>query len=325
MNNDHTKLKVMVLAGGPDLEREVSLMSGAEVAKALEMAGHEVMVRDILPGDLRALDDFVAWGGDVIFPAMHGKWGEGGGLQVILENQGLRFVGSRALAARLCMDKQQAKLVMDEAGIATPAFCVVKVGETVAFEEVGLVPGVIKPIDDGSSMDMAICHSAADLDAARERLHETHERLMVERYVKGRELTVSVVLNDADEEEALPVIEIVPAGEFYDYEAKYFRDDTQYLFDLGLSKALVEQIQTVAVRAHKLLGARHLSRVDFMLDECGKSWVLEINTLPGCTTHSLLPMAARQAGIEFSMLVDRLVRAVMTPPAERAGLVGSEV
>ena len=309
---EELRLKIMVLAGGPDAEREVSLLSGKGVAAGLVEAGHEVLVRDINGQDQAALDEFADWGGDVVFPALHGKWGEGGGLQQILEERGVRFVGCGALAAGLCMDKQQSKLVLDEAGVATPAFCVVKRGQRAATADMAFNEGggvVVKPISDGSSIDLEICRDKAAYDAARARLHDRHPRLMVERFIDGRELTVGVLVDEVGGYTTLPMIEIVAADGFYDYQAKYIREDTQYLFELGLDANLVEQIKRTALRVHGLLGARHLSRVDVMLDGEGKPWVLEINTLPGFTSHSLLPMAARQAGIEMPMLVDRLVRA----------------
>ena len=302
-------MKVMVLAGGPDQEREVSLMSGEQVARSLEKAGHDVVVRDIGPRDESAIDAYKEWGGDVIFPVLHGKWGEGGSLQMLLEKHQVRFVGCNALAARLCMDKQQTKCLLEEKGIPTPRFEVVRaVDETTLKGEL-----VVKAIDEGSSIDLYICRTQHELEEARHLLHKKHERLMVEEFIDGRELTVSVIVKEKShfDYEVLPVLEIKPATEFYDYQAKYIRDDTEYSFDTGFSESLTAKIQELARQTHVELGARHLSRVDFMLSKDEQPFVLEVNTMPGCTTHSLLPMAAREAGIPMPELVDRLVCAAM--------------
>lgn len=281
-------------------------MSGGEIAAALEYAGHIVRTRDIRPEDLSALDEFNDWPGDVIFPALHGKWGEGGGLQHILDERGLPYVGTGGAAAELCMDKRRTKLALDADGLPTPPFEVLCVGEPCTLEP----PVVVKPIDEGSSIDMAICHTAEQIHTARRDFRDRHTHLLVEKYIAGKELTVSILGGFPDGERALPVIEIVPATEFYDYEAKYTRDDTAYRFgaDIGLPDWVLEECQRLALAAHHELGARHLSRVDFMVDGQQQPWILELNTLPGFTTHSLLPMAARKAGIEMPQLVDQLVR-----------------
>ncbi len=299
-------LNVLVLAGGPDRAHDVSLMSGREIANALEQAGHTVRTRDIRPEDLSALEAFRDWPGDVIFPALHGKWGEGGGLQHLLDERGLCYVGTGGAAAELCMDKRRAKLALEADGLPTPEFAVVNVGEPCPLEP----PVVVKPIDEGSSIDLTICRTAEAINEARQRSRDRHRHLMVERFVAGKELTVGILGGFPDGERALPPIQIVPAGEWYDYEAKYTRSDTRYLFapDIDLPEWVLDECERIAMAAHKELGARHLSRVDFIVDDRNQPWVLELNTLPGFTTHSLLPMAARRAGLELPQLVDQLVR-----------------
>ncbi|MEM1110167.1 MAG: D-alanine--D-alanine ligase [Planctomycetota bacterium] len=309
-------MKVMVLAGGPDREREVSLMSGKEVAAALREAGHDVIERDLSPSDTAALDEFAQWcmespGPGVVFPIFHGKWGEGGGAQKLLDERGVAYVGCREAAARLCTDKTQTKQALIEQSLPTPAFELISCaagspGPTLT------PPVVVKPNDDGSSIDLAICHDQKALDTAWAELSSRNDTLLVERFIKGREMTVGVIEDEHGQPLALPSIHIVPATEFYDYEAKYIRDDTQYRFDT--SPELESRLGELAVDVFCTLGCRHLSRVDVFVDERDQPWVIEVNTLPGFTTHSLLPMAAARVGLPMPALVDRLVQRAATEP-----------
>ncbi len=309
-------LRVLVLAGGPDRERAVSLVGGGQVADALREAGHEVNQRDVMPDDLSALDEFVTWGGDVVFPVLHGRWGEGGGLQRILSDRGLAYVGSGAGASELCINKHLTKLTAAQHGIQTPESELLIKGQPRTLE----APVVIKAPEEGSTFGLAVCktEAEAEADAAREALSKDYNRLLVERYIAGKELTVGVIGGDPDERGgggtpgagpvALPVIQIVPAGELYDYDAKYERDDTQYLFDIDLPDETLQQVRDWSLLVYRALGIRHLCRADFMVDELGRAWFIEVNTMPGFTAHSLLPMAARQAGLSLAQLTDRLVR-----------------
>ncbi len=301
-------MHVMVLAGGPDRERAVSLVSGANVAAALRKAGHEVVERDLGPGDHAALDEFREWRGDVVFPVFHGRWGEGGGCQRLLDERGLVYVGCREAAARLCFDKAATKAALRDAGLPTPDWELVETGGFPTLNP----PVVLKPNDDGSSIDLALCRDKATLEAAWGELSRRNPRLLVERLVTGREVTVGVLhLGKASGGvQALPPICITPATEFYDYAAKYERDDTRYDFDFAPPHVLAELEQLVC-EVFRTLGVRHLCRVDLFLDEDDRPWVIEVNTLPGFTDHSLLPMAARRAGMDMPTLVDRLVRAAM--------------
>ena len=306
-------MRVMVLAGGPDRERGVSLKSGARVAAALREAGHEVMERDLGPGDRAALDEFIDWGGDVVFPVFHGRWGEGGEAQRLLDERGLPYVGCRESAARRCFDKAATKAALREAVLPTPDWALVDTDAGAAEFPPSMSlyggPVVLKPNDDGSSIDLALCRDEATLRAAWAELSKRNPRLLVERLVTGREVTVSV-LDLGHGVRALPPICIEPATEFYDYAAKYERDDTQYLFDFASPEAM-QALGELSERVFGVLGVRHLCRVDLFLDETERPWVIEVNTLPGFTDHSLLPMAARRAGMEMPTLVDRLVRAAL--------------
>lgn len=305
-------MKVLVLRGGPDREREVSLLSGANVADALRAAGHEVVEADVGPGALEAIHRFA---GDAVFPVLHGKWGEGGPLQEILETRGVGYVGCGPEAARRCMDKAETKRRLERAHLPTPAWGLIGPGQPVPFEP----PVVVKALDEGSSFAMAICRTGEALRDARQRLAE-HDPLLIERFIDGRELTVGVLSGDLVGEDpdappqrgaalrALPTLEILPAEGFYDFDAKYHRHDTRYRFDLDLPGGTLEEIQQAAVAAAAALGVRDLGRVDVLVDADDRPWILEINTMPGFTSHSLLPMAAAEAGVDLPTLCDRLVR-----------------
>jgi len=291
-------MKVTVLYGGPSAEREVSLVSGKAVAAGLREAGHTVTDIDVRP---ESLDDALAKSADVIFPVLHGTWGEDGQLQAILESRKLKFVGSGSAASRLGMDKAATKMAWDKAGLPTPPYeLVTKANPITAIT----APCAVKAVDSGSSVDVYICKTQADADKALQTLLAKHGRALVERFVKGPELTVGLL-----EEVALAPIRIVPKVEFFDFEAKYKRNDTEHRFDTGLPAELVQKCQRLAEKANAVVAARDLARIDVMIDEITHDpYLLEINTLPGFTPKSLLPEAAKHAGIEFGPLVDRLVR-----------------
>lgn len=306
----NSPLKLLVLRGGPDREREVSLQSGGQVAQALRDAGHTVYERDILPDDLSALEDAKQLGVQVVFPVLHGPWGEGGPMQAILEEAGFAYVGCKEAAARLCMDKWETKQALQESRLPTAEAELLEKGDKRSLPS----PCVVKALDEGSSYALSICYSDEEADAAVAKLFEEHNRLMVERFIAGKELTVGVIEGlpvdgePADGPTTLPPIHIVPAVAFYDYEAKYSRDDTQYLFEIDLPNACLQQVTDAAKQAFEILGCRHLARVDFIVDEQLNAHILEANTMPGFTSHSLVPKAAKQMGIAFPDLCDHLVR-----------------
>ena len=319
-----TALKGLVRAGGPDRERAVSLAGGAEVASALRQAGHFVELKDVMPNDQTALDAFERGGSDVIFPVMHGAWGEGGGLQALLEARGLPFVGSTAATAALAMDKHRTRQLMAHHGLPIPDGMLLRKGDRLTLD----APLVFKPRREGSSIDVAICRDHAAVLRARRRLRRRHKELIAETYVTGVEVTVGTI-DGASGVEALPAIRIVPGDGFYDYASKYDRDDTAYRFDLGFASVTIDRIASLAVKSHELLGCRHMARVDFIVEPDGTPWILELNSIPGFTTHSLLPMAAAHGGMELPVFVDRLVRMVapikgaMTPLESRRREAGS--
>jgi D-alanine-D-alanine ligase len=295
-------LTIGVLMGGCSRERAVSLLSGRAVAEALQALGHDVRPCDVRPGDLGP--DLVR-GVDVAFLALHGEWGEDGGIQEELDRLGACYTGSGPEASRLAMNKVAAKERFAEAGVPTPAFRLAGPGDAAslreAFDAIG--PGlVVKPIADGSSIDVALCDSLSSARGAAEAVWARGERALLERRIAGRELTVGIVGRDT-----LPVIEIrVPRG-WYNYEAKYESDATEYVFDHGLPREAEAQVVAVALAAHDALGCRDLSRVDLILPPQGEPQVLEVNTIPGFTSHSLVPKAAARAGLTFGRLCERIV------------------
>jgi D-alanine-D-alanine ligase len=296
-------MDITVLMGGPSSERDISLISGEAVASALEQVGHAVTRSDISPSDTSALDRD---GLDVVFIALHGDFGESGEVQTLCEQRGLPYIGSGPRASRLAMDKAAAKQIFKRSGLTTPDWMIVESYHSRQLVEQWLEeippPVVVKPVDGGSSVDIIIAQDAPAREEAMEALLEQYGRVMLERLVVGREMTVGIL-----GEEALPVLEIVPGHAFYDKAAKYDDDaGTQYLFDHGLPQAVVDQLQADSLQAHAVLDCRDLSRVDFILDGENVPQILEINTIPGFTSHSLLPMAAANVGIGFGELVDRL-------------------
>jgi D-alanine-D-alanine ligase len=299
-------LRVLVLMGGPDAEREVSLMSGAEVAKALASTGRfEVLERVI---ERTSAEELLALRPDVIYPVVHGPWGEGGPLQEILEalalSHGIPYVGPRPLAAAIAMDKLRTKVMAAAVGVRTPRARELRPGEALDLDPETLgSPVVLKPSNDGSSVDLRICRTGEALRAARAELEAKRPHLMAEEFIRGREMTVGIVNG-----EVLPIIEIVPAVEFYDYEAKYFRDDTRYVVDPELPEAHANEMRDATRAVFSRIGLRDAARADFMVDERG-AWFLEINTAPGMTTHSLVPMASRHRGVDMPELCASLVDA----------------
>ncbi len=308
---------VLVLAGGPDDERAVSLESAAAVAAALREAGavvHEVTI------DRPTLDELAGMPGEVVFPVLHGVFGEGGPLQDVLAGLGRPFVGSGPMAARVAMDKLATKLVAAGLGIPTLPACVLSAQDAVLSME---LPVVVKPVHEGSSVGLHVCADAAAWGRAHEAASRDIEArpgrvYMVEPMVRGRELTVGVLERGGDVS-VLPIVEIAAAGGVYDYAAKYDRDDTRYGVEPELPGGVAAACRDAAVTLVRALGVRHLGRVDFLLDDEGTAWLLEVNTMPGFTGHSLLPMAARAAGMEMPALCARVVRAAV----EGAALAGA--
>lgn len=296
-------IKVCVLMGGVGAEREVSLDSGANIVAAIRGAGIEVVEFDITPDDMSILDDTSI---DVFFLGLHGKFGEDGQLQQILEDKKLVYTGSGPKASADAFDKVISKEIFAKADIDLPLHVLVCDGDS-ADELAGKLDKisdkfVVKPVKQGSSVGVEIiegCVAAAE--AGLECFGEFGD-CMIEEFIDGREITVGI-LNGT----TLPITEIVSKTKFYDYQAKYLDDATEYLFDTITDGELIEKINRSALACYNSLGCRHQSRVDMILTEDGVPYVLEINTLPGFTGHSLLPMAAKRAGMSGSELCCEII------------------
>ncbi len=292
-------LRITVLCGGPSAEREVSLESGHAVAEALQRRGHNVFVSDIGPDHTAALDHPA----DVVFPALHGPFGEDGTVQRMLEARRLPFVGSGAQASAVAMDKVLTKQAVARAGVNTPRYEVWDATTLKARTQTELsMPVVVKPADQGSSVATFILRDATEFPAAVQKVVTGFGRALVEQFVSGAEITVGII-----GQQTLPPIRIQPKRDFYDYTAKYQDNATEYLFETGQTPEVLARAAEQSLRAFQCLGCRHLSRVDWIVDARGEVWFLEINTLPGFTGHSLVPKAAARAGVPFDELAERLV------------------
>jgi D-alanine-D-alanine ligase len=296
--------RVAVLMGGTSSEREVSLDSGRNVLDALRRKGVDASAVDGIPELVRQL---TAAGGprfDRVFNILHGQrgGGEDGVVQGLLDALGVPYTGSGVLGSALSMDKVRTKQVWLSLGLPTPAYVSLERGDDVtgAAHKLGL-PVIVKPACEGSSVGVTRCFADADLAAAVDLAARYPGAMLVEQLVQGDEFTVAVL-----GVEALPSIRIVPAGEYYDYHAKYVAEDTQYLCP-GASGAAEQELGSLALAAFFAAGCSGWGRVDFMRDRAGKPWLLEVNTAPGMTSHSLVPKAARSRGIEFDDLVWRVL------------------
>lgn len=286
--------KVAVLMGGTSAERPVSLKSGAGVLAALQRQGVDAHAFD--PAD-QALDALKGY--DRAFIALHGRYGEDGTIQGALDLMGIPFTGPGVMASAVGMDKFRTKLIWQAAGLPVPEYAML--GADSSFDEVeeqlGL-PLFVKPVREGSSIGVSMVTREGGLRAAYQEAARHDPLVIAEAGVMGGEYTVAIV-----GDQALPIIKIEPATEFYDYDAKYLRDDTRYLCPCGLSAEKEAEIQAGALKAFQVLGGKGWGRVDFLMDQEGRHYFLEVNTSPGMTDHSLVPMAARVAGMDYDELV----------------------
>lgn len=290
--------KVAVLFGGSSAEREVSLNSGSRVLAALQGQG---VVAEAFDPAARSLAELKGY--DRAFIALHGRHGEDGTLQGALELMAIPYTGPGVLASAVGMDKFRTKLMWQAAGLPVPAYVLLSVDSDFAAVEQQLgLPLFVKPAREGSSIGVIKVKEPGALAAAYAEAARHDPLVIAEKAVLGGEYTVAI-LGDT----ALPVIKIEPATEFYDYEAKYLRDDTRYLCPCGLSAEREAEIRAGALEAFRILGARGWGRVDFLMDEAGRHYFLEVNTSPGMTDHSLVPMAARAAGMDYPALVRRVL------------------
>jgi len=312
--------RLAVLKGGRSLERTISLRSGAHVQEALVRLGHEVLPIDAGP---ELVGELLACGADAAFIALHGRDGEDGTVQGLLEAVGMPYTGSGPAACMRATNKVLAKYLMLEAGIPTPAFhalretSIKELGAAAAMasvqDDLGF-PLVVKPASGGSALGVKFARSGEELPGALVGAFSYDRTVLIERYVKGRDLAVSVIDGEHGPQ-ALPVVEAVPREEeFYDYESRYEIGMTTFLCPAQLPADTTARAQELAVEVYELLGCRGVARVDLMLaEDGGEPWVLETNVVPGMTETSLLPQAADAAGIGFEELVERILDSAFTP------------
>jgi D-alanine-D-alanine ligase len=309
-------MKVAVLKGGRSLERQVSLRSGAQIEDALQRLGHETVVIDVGPELVKQVR---AAKPDVAFIALHGRDGEDGAVQELLGAIGVPYTGSGPSACIRCADKVLAKHLMRDAGVPTPEFH--SFNET-AFRELGAAaalkdieqslgfPLVVKPAGQGSALGIKFARGSEDVPGALLAAFSYDRKVLLERYVRGRDLAVSVLDSEGSGEPvALPIVEAVPRDEnFYDFEARYEIGRTTFVCPAELAPDVAAQARKLALEVYALLGCRGFARVDLMLEQdSGELWVLETNAIPGFTETSLLPQAADAAGIDFDELVSRIL------------------
>ncbi len=297
--------RVAVVLGGDSGEREISLLSGGAVLNAFVREGIDAYAFDPSTQDVTKLKSY-----DRVFIALHGKYGEDGTIQRELDSMQVPYTGSGVTASAICMDKWQMKLQWEEAGVVTPAYELLHaksdflgVGQRLGF------PIFVKPANEGSSIGITKVKKAGELQAAYELAAEADPLVIAEVSIDAGEYTVAIL-----GQKALPIIQIVPKTEFYDFDAKYIRDDTEYLCPCGLDAETEAKIQQEALDAFDVLGCSGWGRVDFLMDEKGKHYFLEVNTNPGLTSHSLVPMSAEAAGMSFDELVVNILRMTLEEP-----------
>ncbi|OQA51987.1 MAG: D-alanine--D-alanine ligase [candidate division WS2 bacterium ADurb.Bin280] len=321
---DPKKPRILVALGGRSSERAVSIASGREVVLALEKLGYQTAILDVGSGKLLQTPEIDLLEKDaqkmprvanlplidikrhfeLVFIAMHGRFGEDGGLQAIFQENGIRYTGSTPLPSALAMDKEFSKKILQASGVAVLE---TKVAERENEKSPLPFPVVIKPVNQGSSVGVCICENEADFSLGLKRSLEFCKRAIIEPYIKGKELTCAVLESESGEPRALPVIEIIPNSKFFDYKAKY-DGTTQEIVPAKIDDQLAKSVQEIAVKAHRLLSCRHFSRVDMVVDQNSNIFVLEVNSIPGLTSESLFPKAAKAGGFDFEKLIDHIVK-----------------
>ena len=292
--------KVAVLMGGLSAEREISLMSGNAVLAALKSQGVDVHGIDV---DENIVTELAEGGFDRVFNILHGRGGEDGTIQGLLEVMKLKYTGSGVMASAIAMDKLKTKQIWLSLGLATPDFCVLdsEQGCKQALQKLGL-PVIVKPVLEGSSIGMSKVETEEELLPAWHKACECGGTIIAEQWIEGSEYTAAF-LGD----EVLPMIRLETPHKFYDFDAKYEADDTQYICPCGLPEETEAEYGVLVKRAYDALNISSWGRIDFIVDAQGQPWLIEANTVPGMTSHSLVPMAAKQAGVSFEELVLRIL------------------
>ncbi len=304
-----TDKKIGVLMGGISSEREISLRTGKTIEAALRKKGYRVVGIDV---DKDIADRLRKEGIEVAFIALHGRYGEDGTIQGLLEIMGIPYTGSGVLASAIAINKVITKRLLEYHQIPTPRYTVFKKDEAGADYQKSLeshgfeYPVVVKPSSEGSTIGVTIVRDEGELLEAMNLAFSYGSEVLMEEYIPGREITVGVL-----DETPLPVIEIVPKEEFYDYQAKYTKGMTEYIIPARLSDGLYKKVQDLGLRVYEVLGCKGVSRVDMRVDREDNPYVLEINTVPGMTETSLIPMAAKEIGIDFPELIERILESAL--------------
>ena len=304
-------MKIAVLYGGVSNEREVSISSSKGIIQALKNKGHDVISIDFHPDKINEITELDV---DLVFIGLHGKHGEDGAIQGLLDMLEIPYVGSGVLASALAMDKHKAKQMFATKEIPVAKGEQYQIRKQTNIEEVASeinetfeFPFVIKPNREGSTVGLSIVKNPSETENAIKKANESDEFILVEQYIDGMELTVPV-LGRMNEERALPIIEILPKNEIYDYESKYTAGGSEHIVPARISEELTEQIKQYAVAAHQVLGCQTYSRVDFLLTKEGIPYILEVNTLPGMTPTSLFPDSAKVESIAYDDMIETFVQ-----------------
>jgi D-alanine-D-alanine ligase len=300
-----SEINVAILAGGSSGEREISLQSGLGAEKALNEAGFKT--RRLDPASKEELAELMSGEFDIAFLCLHGKGGEDGSIQGFLETIDMPYTCSGVFSSALSIDKDKSKIMYREAGLPTPFAVTLFKGDPLNEQKLNEVkfPSVVKPATEGSALGVYIVNNSVELKKAVDKVFTIDNEILIESYVSGTEVTAAVLGNDNPT--ALPVIEIVPTHDFYDFESKYAPGGSQHICPARLSDELTVKIQDLAVKSHEVLGCSGVSRTDMIIDADGNPWILETNTIPGMTETSLLPDAGRAAGMEFPELCTKLI------------------
>ena len=300
--------RIGVLMGGLSGEREVSLRSGANCLAALQAKGYQAVGIDAVRDVAQRLDEE---GIEVAFLALHGRFGEDGTIQGLLEIMDVPYTGSGVLASALGMNKVASKKVVMASGLRSPAYLEVAADQAAedAAHQIAValgLPTMLKPVEEGSSLGVVKCSDVATLSASIERTRSEFGTVFAESYVPGREITAGIIQRQG-RTETLPILELVPKNDFYDYEAKYTEGMTEFILPAALPAPVYQESERLALAAFHALGCRGYARVDMMVDEAGVPWFIEVNTLPGMTDTSDLPAQARAAGISYEDLVETIL------------------
>lgn len=293
--------KIALLAGGDSAERDISIQSGKAVSCALKNLNYDFKIFDPKFDNLHNIKNY-----DAAFICLHGPNGEDGKIQTILEDMKIPYTGSNPSASEIAMDKHVSKIIWEKDSLLTPKHLLIEKQTTFEFitDQIGS-PFIIKPSNSGSSFGISIVNNRKELLNSYNNARKYDSKIIAEKYISGRELTVSIL-----GQEALEVIEILPKNNFYDFEAKYISNDTKFFQPKNLDNFQIKILQNTALKAFFALGCSSFGRVDFLMDKMGKIYLIEVNTIPGMTSHSLFPLAAKFSGFSFDKIIQKIINLI---------------